>query len=568
MLEIDRRTWIRLAGALGALRAVETELEAQEAKPQETRPQEPAQRVSKEMLHQALQLIGLGFTPQQEAMMLPAVNRNLANYEGLRKIAVPLDTDPAFRFDPRLPGVRYPNGPSRFQLSRQARAPKKRSWESLEELAFLPVTELAPLVRSRKVSPVDLTRMYLGRLKRYGPKLNCVITLTEELALAQAERAEREIRAGHYRGPLHGIPWGAKDLFATKGILTTWGAEPYRGQVFQYNAAVVERLEQAGAVLVAKLSMGALAQGGLWFGGMTKTPWNTERSSSGSSAGSASATSAGLVGFGMGTETLGSIVSPSIACGVVGLRPTFGRVSRYGAMALSWTMDKIGPLCRSVEDCAIVLRAVLGADSRDQTVVDVPFDWWPDAPLSGLRVGYLKTEFEKAQAEAKPVYEQALESLRKIGVRLEPVSLPELPAGPLRTILVAEAAAAFDDLTRDGGVNQLRGQEPNDWPNTFRTSRLIPAVEYIRAQRARTLLMRQIDELMSKRDVIVCPPGTSLSVTNLTGHPQVVVPCGFIKDRPVGLLFTGRLYEEGTPLRLALAFERATDWHHLHPKLA
>jgi Asp-tRNA(Asn)/Glu-tRNA(Gln) amidotransferase A subunit family amidase len=562
MMEIDRRTWIRLAGALGALRAVETELEAQEV-----RPQEPAQRVSKEMLHQALQLIGLGFTPEQEAMMLPAVNRNLANYEGLRKITVPLDTDPAFRFDPRLPGVRYPSGPSRFRLSRQARAPKKRTWESLEELAFLPVTELAPLVRSRKVSPVDLTRMYLGRLKRYGPKLNCVITLTEELALAQAERAEREIRAGRYRGPLHGIPWGAKDLFATKGIPTTWGAEPYRGQLFQYNAAVVERLEQVGAVLVAKLSMGALAQGGLWFGGMTKTPWNTERSSSGSSAGSASATSAGLVGFGMGTETLGSIVSPSIACGVVGLRPTFGRVSRFGAMALSWTMDKIGPLCRSVEDCAIVLRAVLGADSRDQTVVDAPFDWWPDAPPSGLRVGYLKTEFEKAQAEAKPVYEQALESLRKIGARLEPVSLPELPAGPLRTILVAEAAAAFDDLTRDGGVNQLRGQEPNDWPNTFRTSRLIPAVEYIRAQRARTLLMRQIDELMSKRDVIVCPPGASLSVTNLTGHPQVVVPCGFIKDRPVGLLFTGRLYEEGTPLRLALAFERATEWHTMHPKV-
>jgi Asp-tRNA(Asn)/Glu-tRNA(Gln) amidotransferase A subunit family amidase len=562
MLEIDRRTWIRLAGALGALRAVETELEAQEA-----RPQEPAQRVSKETLHQALQLIGLGFTPEQEAMMLPAVNRNLANYEGLRKITVPLDTDPAFRFDPRLPGVRYPNGPSRFRLSRQARVPKRRTWKSLEELAFLPVTELAPLVRSRKISPVDLTRMYLGRLKRYGPKLNCVITLTEELALAQAERAEREIRAGHYRGPLHGIPWGAKDLFATKGIPTTWGAEPYRGQVFQYNAAIVERLEQAGAVLVAKLSMGALAQGGLWFGGMTKTPWNTERSSSGSSAGSASATSAGLVGFGMGTETLGSIISPSIACGVVGLRPTFGRVSRYGAMALSWTMDKIGPLCRSVEDCAIVLRAVLGADSRDQTVVDVPFDWWPDAPLSGLRAGYLKTEFDKAQAEAKPVYERALESLRKIGVRLEPVSLPELPTGPLRTILVAEAAAAFDDLTRDGGVNQLRGQEPNDWPNTFRTSRLIPAVEYIRAQRARTLLMRQIDELMSKRDVIVCPPGASLSVTNLTGHPQVVVPCGFIKDRPVGLLFTGRLYEEGTPLRLALAFERATEWHTMHPKV-
>ena len=563
MIEIDRRSWIRLAGALGVLCAVETELEAQEARPQEA----PPQRVSKEMLHQALELIGLQFTPEQETVMLPAVNRNLASYEGLRKIAAPLDTDPAFRFDPRLAGVRYPSGPSRFRLSRQARAPQKRSWKSLEELAFLPVTELAPLVRSRQVSPVDLAKMYLARLKRYAPKLNCVITLTEELALGQAERAEREIRAGRYRGPLHGIPWGAKDLFATKGIPTTWGAEPYRQQIFQYDAAVVERLEQAGAVLVAKLSMGALAQGGLWFGGMTKTPWNTERTSSGSSAGSASATSAGLVGFGMGTETLGSIISPSIACGVTGLRPTFGRVSRYGAMALSWTMDKIGPLCRSVEDCAIVLRAVLGPDSRDQTVIDAPFDWTPDAPLGGLRVGYLKTEFDKAQSESKPVYEQALETLRKIGVRLEPVALPELPAGPLRTILVAEAAAAFDDLTRDGGVDQLRGQAPGDWPNIFRTSRLIPAVEYLRAQRARTLLMRQMHELMSKWDVMVCLPGPSLSVTNLTGHPQVVVPCGFVKDRPVGLLFTGRLYEEGAPLRLALAFERATEWHAMHPKV-
>jgi Asp-tRNA(Asn)/Glu-tRNA(Gln) amidotransferase A subunit family amidase len=567
MEHLDRRTWMKLAGALGALRAVEAELEAQEATPREQRPPEPPQRVSKEMLHQALQLIGLEFTPEQEAQMLAGVNRNRAGWEALRKISVPLDTEPAFRFDPRLPGTRYPSGPSQFRLSRQASAPKKRSWKSLGELAFLPVTELAPLVRLRQVSPVDLTKMYLARLKQYAPKLNCVITLTEELALAQAGRSEREIRAGRYRGPLHGIPWGAKDLFATKGIPTTWGAEPYRDQVFQYDAAVVEQLEKAGAVLVAKLSMGALAQGGLWFGGMTKTPWNTERSSSGSSAGSASATAAGLVGFALGTETLGSIVSPCIACGVVGLRPTFGRVSRYGAMALSWTMDKIGPLCRSVEDCAIVFRAVLGPDGRDQSVVDAPFDWLPDAPLSGLRVGYLKTEFEKAPADSKPVYDQALEALRKIGVRLEPVALPEPPAGPLRMILVAEAATAFDDLTRDGGVNQLRGQEPNDWPNTFRTSRLIPAVEYIRAQRARTLLMRQMHELMSKWDVILCPTGASLLVTNLTGHPQVVVPCGFVKDRPQGLLFTARLYEEGTALRLALAFERATQWHTLHPKM-
>jgi Asp-tRNA(Asn)/Glu-tRNA(Gln) amidotransferase A subunit family amidase len=269
----------------------------------------------------------------------------------------------------------------------------------------------------------------------------------------------------------------------------------------------------------------------------------------------------------MGTETLGSIVSPSVACGVTGLRPTYGRVSRYGAMALSWTMDKVGPLCRSVEDCALVFRSVIGRDGRDESVIDAPFHWAPDAPISGVRVGYLKAEFDNPRGDSKPVYDQALATLRKLAVRLEPVSLPEPAAGPLRTILVAEAAAAFDDLTREGSVNQLRGQESNDWPNTFRTSRLIPAVEYLRAQRTRTMLMRQMHELMSKWDVIVCLPGASLTVTNLTGHPQVVVPCGFVKDRPYGLLFTGRLFEEGLPMRLALAFERATEWHNMHPKV-
>jgi Asp-tRNA(Asn)/Glu-tRNA(Gln) amidotransferase A subunit family amidase len=415
--------------------------------------------------------------------------------------------------------------------------------------------------------------MYLARLKRYGPKLLCVVTLTEDLALKQAAEADREIKTGKYRGPLHGIPCGIKDLFATKGIKTTWGAEPYRDQMIDYDATVVERLRDAGAVLIAKLSMGALAQGGRWFAGMTRNPWQVEEErtgSSGSSAGPASATAAGLVGFSIGTETLGSIVSPSSRCGCVGLRPTYGRVSRYGAMGLSWTLDKIGPICRGVEDCAAVLAAIYGPDQRDITVGDAPFNWAPEIALSKLRIGYLKTEFDGIQNEKqKALYKDALDALKAAGANLEPMELPKFSTGSLRIILVAEAAAAFDDITRDGRVNQLSGQQPGDWPNSFRTSRFIPAVEYIRAQRARTLLMREMDTLMSSWDVFVAPaPGSaSLLMTNLTGHPQVCVPCGFIDGLPRSIMFTGRLYDEGPPLRVALAYERASKWHTMRPKM-
>jgi Asp-tRNA(Asn)/Glu-tRNA(Gln) amidotransferase A subunit family amidase len=415
--------------------------------------------------------------------------------------------------------------------------------------------------------------MYLARLKKYGPKLNCVVTLTEDLALTQAADAEREIKAGKYRGLLHGIPWGAKDLFATKGIRTTWGAEPYRDQVIVYDSTVVERLRDAGAVLVAKLSMGALAQGGRWFAGMTRNPWQVEEDktgSSGSSAGPASATAAGLVGFSVGTETLGSIISPSTRCGVVGLRPTYGRVSRYGAMGLSWTMDKIGPICRGVEDCAAALNGIYGPDGRDLTVGDVPFNWEPSTPLRSMRIGYIKTEFDQQQdPERKVIFQQALDALKSAGANLQPIELPKFSVGALRIILVAEAATAFDDITRDGRVNQLSGQEPGDWPNTFRSSRFIPAVEYIRAQRARRILMHEMDELMSKWDVFVSPaPGSlSLLITNLTGHPAVCVPCGFPKGLPQSIMFTGGLYDEAALLRVALAYERATEWHTMHPKM-
>jgi Asp-tRNA(Asn)/Glu-tRNA(Gln) amidotransferase A subunit family amidase len=520
------------------------------------------------MMRATEQLIGIEFTEAQEAMALSAVNRNLAGYETLRKIDVPLDTEPAFRFKPALPGKKYK---ARAAGPKAARVDVPK-YGVIEDLAFATATQLSELIRTRKISSVELTAMYIARLKRYGSKLNCVITLTEDLAMKQATAADQEIKAGRYRGPLHGIPWGAKDLLATRGIPTTWGAEPFRNQVIDYDATVIERLARAGAVLLAKLSMGALAMGGRWYGGMTRNPWQIEETnvgSSGSSAGSAAATSAGLVGFAIGTETLGSIVSPSSRCGVTGLRPTYGRVSRYGAMGLSWTMDKIGPICRGVEDCAMVLNAIYGPDDRDLTVGDVPFAWNPAAPLSSLRIGYIKSEFDQGDDARKKVNQAALDALRGAGAKLEVLELPSFSTQSLRIILNAEAAAAFDDITRNGKVNELSGQGPNDWPNSFRIARFIPAVEYIRAQRARTLLMNEMDKLMSQWDVFVSPaPGSaSLLITNLTGHPAVVLPSGFINGLPQAIMFTGGLYDEGAPLRVALAYQQATEWHKMHPKL-
>ena len=337
------------------------------------RPPAP-QRIDRLRLDAAESLFGVDFNEAEEQMALNSVNRNLDSYEQLRKLNIPLDTEPAITFRPYLPGKR-PTGKSTPGAKLKFARPVVPANLKPEEIAFLPVTALATLIESKRITSTELTKIYLDRLKKHGETLKCVVTLTEELALKQAADADAEIKAGKYRGPLHGIPWGAKDLLATKGIKTTWGATPYKDQVIDLDATVVERLRDAGAVLVAKLSMGALAQGGVWFGGSTRNPWNTERSSSGSSAGPGAATAAGLVGFSIGTETLGSIISPSVTNGVTGLRPTYGRVSRYGAMALSWTMDKIGPMCRSVEDCVLVLNAIYGSDGKDDTCTDAPFEW-------------------------------------------------------------------------------------------------------------------------------------------------------------------------------------------------
>ena len=543
-------------------------------------PSPTPQRITKEMLRQAEKLIGIELTEAQEAMALTGINRNLDNYETVRKIDVPLDTEPAIAFHPSKANKRLYSQQAKFRFAR-IQAPQ---FKSIDDLAFATVPQLAELLRTRKVSSTELTKMYLARLKRYGPKLLCVVTLTEDLALKQAAAADVELKRGKYRGPLHGIPWGAKDLFATKGIKTTWGAEPYRDQVIDYDATIIERLHDAGAILVAKLSMGALAQGARWFGGVTRNPWAPEENrtgSSGSSAGPAAATAAGLVGFSIGTETLGSIISPSSRCGVTGLRPTYGRVSRYGAMGLSWTMDKIGPICRGVEDCAAALSAIYGPDGKDITVGDAPFNWDPQASLARLRIGYLKHEFDgsgtppasdqqRQQLELRRgVYQKALAGLEKAGAKLSPVELPKFSTPSLRYILTAEAATAFDDITRNGRINQLSGQDQNDWPNTFRTARFIPAVEYLRAQRARTLLMREMETLMSQWDVFVspAPASASLLITNLTGHPAVCVPCGFVNNLPVAIMFTGGVYDEAAPLRVALAFEQATKWHTMRPKM-
>jgi Asp-tRNA(Asn)/Glu-tRNA(Gln) amidotransferase A subunit family amidase len=582
--------------------------------------QNQPQRISKDILDCGEKIFGVDFTDAQEEAALNGVNRNLATFEQLRELDIPLDTEPAVTFRPYLPGrAPKPGATPGAKLKVTLRAPAARS-ASLEDLAFLPVTALAPLVERRDVSSTDLTKMYLERLKKHGPKLNNVVTLTEDLALEQAAQADREIRAGRYKGPLHGIPWGAKDLFATKGIPTTWGARPYEKQVFDYDATVVERLRDAGAVLVAKLSMGALAQGDRWFRGQTKNPWNPDDprrgGSSGSSAGPGSATAAGLVGFSIGTETRGSIISPSAANGVTGMRPTYGRISRYGAMALSWTMDKIGPMCRSVEDCVLVFNAIYGPDGRDQTVVDAPFKWDPDLPLAKLKIGYVKAEFELASpgtggggrggdapgggrgrgGDTPPAGGQrgrggppalspeeqqrqrevqlkfmtdALDVYRKLGATLIPIELPPSRlANAIGFVLSTEAAAAFDDLTRS---KDILDDSLGSWPNSFRTHRFVPAVEYIRAQRARTLLIQQTEKLMDTVDVFLSPaPGSaSLGLTNLTGHPAVALKAGFntTTNTPVMLMVTGRLYDEATMLRVALAYERNTTWHTMNPKM-
>ena len=519
----------------------------------------------------AAKVIGLDFTDKELKLMIEDVRENLEAYQKLREHPLDNSVFPAVGFNPLIPFVSetvLEGKVNRIPVT-LPEDPALTVPENIEDLAFAPVSVLARLIQSRKITSTELTHIYLERLKRYDPVLKCVITLTEDLALAQAKKADEEIAAGHYRGPLHGIPWGAKDLLAVKGIKTTWGATPYKDQVIDVDATVVKRLEDAGAVLVAKLSMGALAWGDVWFGGETKNPWNTEQGSSGSSAGPGSATSAGLVGFSIGTETWGSIVSPSTRCGVSGLRPTYGRVSRYGAMALSWSMDKIGPICRSAEDCALVFNEIYGPDGIDFSLVDRPFTWDASRDIKTLRIGYVKDLFAEDYTD-KANDLKVLETFRAMGIDLIPIKLPDFPVDSLSFILNAEAAAAFDELTRSGKDDLLVRQVRYAWPNVFRQARLIPAVEYIQANRFRTLLIQQMAEILKDIDVYIVPSygGNHLLLTNLTGHPAVVLPNGFNeKGSPTSITIMGNLYKEAEALLVAKAFQDATEFHKKRPPL-
>jgi len=516
----------------------------------------------------AEEIAGIRFTPEQREQMLADLREQHASYSAIRSVSIPNEIAPALRFDPRAaaPAALLPSPrPGRRT------APAVTLPATEEEIAFLPVSHLSELIRTRRVGAEELTRLYLDRIDRYDGVLRAVVTVTAERAIRQAREADAEIAAGRYRGALHGIPWGAKDLLAVAGYPTTWGTPPFRDQRIERDAEVVRRLDAAGAVLIAKLSLGELAWGDVWFGGTTRNPWNPEQGSSGSSAGPGSATAAALVGFGIGSETLGSISSPATRNGVTGLRPTFGRVPRTGAMALAWSMDKLGPMCRSAEDCALVLEAIHGPDGADPTVPPIPFAWDDELPLRGLRVGYVPEAFDLPPGAPTATHDRAaLETVRTLGVEMVPIALPRFPYDDLTIILSAEAAAAFDELTRSGRAIDMVRQERRAWPNLFRAARTIPAVEYINANRIRTMAMAAWDDLFRRVDVIATPTGADdqLTATNLTGHPAVILPHGFTTEgTPVSFTFIGGLFEEAPLLALAHAFQRMTDFHLRRPSL-
>lgn len=511
--------------------------------------------------------LDLQLTDSERDSLMDNLKQAQESYKSIHAYLLNNNVSPALLFDP-LPYGFYPEqkqNPINWNLPKEVLMPVNR-----EELAFYPVYKLATLIKNKKITSVELTKLYLNRLKKFGDTLQCVITLMEETALQQAKKADDEIAKGKYRGPLHGIPYGVKDLLAVEGTKTTWGAAPFKDQSINVTATVVKKLNDAGAVLIVKLTMGSLAWGDIWYDGVTKNPWNLKQGSSGSSAGSASATGAGLVAFAIGTETLGSIVSPSTRCGVTGLRPTFGRVSRYGAMALSWSMDKIGPICRSATDCGIVFDVIRGSDGYDKTVKNSAFNYDGKTDIKKLKVGYLKVLFESRYGN-RANDSIALNVLRSLGVQLQPVELKtDLPVNALSIILSAEAAAAFDELTRTNRDSLLTVQRKQAWPNSFRSSRFIPAVEYINANRVRQQLIEKYHALTKEYDVIIAPSfgGNQLLTTNLTGHPCLVMPNGFNAQKsPTSISFLGRLYGEAELIALGRAYQEASDWDEKNPEL-
>ena len=510
----------------------------------------------------AEKLSGIVLTDDQRKQVLQALAGSRSGLDAIRKTGISNDIPPAFNFVPhgKKPKAGYkndvkPTPPKAFTKPTSA-----------EDIAFLTVAELGVLIKNRNLKPSELTEIFLTRLKQYGPKLKNVITLTDELARKQALAADDEIAKGKYRGPLHGIPFGLKDLFAAKDYPTTWGAEPYKDQVIAYNSAVVEKLFAAGAILVAKTSLGALAYGDVWFGGLTLNPWNPKQGSSGSSAGSSAGTAAGLFAFSIGTETLGSIISPSTRCRVTGLRPTFGRVSRFGAMALSWTMDKVGPICKTAEDCAIVFSVIHGADPRDPMSVDYPFTYRSSIDLKSLKIGVLvPTSFVASDDPAKDLG-TAGTILKSLGATFIPVKISS-PINGVSEVLTIEASAAFDEITHDGRVDTMKGSL---WPPAFRASSMLTGVDYIQAMRARTTVMRKFEDELGSLDVIIAngSGGDVLVTTNLTGHPQLFIPMGLNDQaRPIGISLIGRLYEEGTMLAIGNMLQQATSVYRKRPDL-
>ena len=525
--------------------------------------------ISKEDLRIAAKVIGIDFTEPERDSMLRDVRDNVREYTKMRSLPLNNSIPMTLWQSPLLPGMKFDTKqlPAQWNIPANVMMPTNKA-----DLAFYSILQLASLIKNKKITSVELTRFFIERIRKYGDTLQCVISVTEEIAMQQAKAADAEIAKGKYRGPLHGIPYGLKDLFAVKGTKTTWGAAPYKDQTIDEDSYVYTKLKESGAVLVAKFTLGALAMGDWWFGGRTKNPWNLNFGSSGSSAGSASATVAGLVPFAIGTETLGSIVSPSTACGATGLRPTFGSISRSGAMTLSWSLDKAGPICRSAEDAAVVFHYVKGTDGKDASAVNMPFNYSVKKDVKKLRIGYAKNYFDRIRDTSANEW-KVLKAFEKMGVQLIPVIFPDSGIYNFDIVGItigAESAAAFDEMTITGLDDQLTRQNKNDWPNFFRTARLIPAVEYINATRHRYLLMQHMQTFFETVDVVITPTygGSQLAITNLTGHPALCMPTGFNQRKlPTSITFVGKLYDEATLLQVGKLFQQATTWDDVHPEM-
>jgi Asp-tRNA(Asn)/Glu-tRNA(Gln) amidotransferase A subunit family amidase len=528
-------------------------------------------KIQRSSVRAAQKLIGVEFSKTEIDTMLNYLNSNRKGYDSMRKIKLAYEVAPSLYFDPRPDHFQIKNRttPSNWKLADEAILPA-----SDDEIAFLSVAELSALIKTRKITSTRLTKIYLERLKKLKDTLLAVVTITEDLALMQAAKADEEIAIGNYKGVLHGIPYGIKDLFAVPGYKTTWGAEPYQNQIINEKASVVKKLEDAGAVLVAKLTSGALARGDVWFGGKTKNPWDLKQGASGSSAGSASAVSAGLVAFAIGTETLGSIISPSSRCGVTGLRPTFGSVSRAGCMTLSWSMDKVGPICRTAYDCALIFNVIKGKDENenDRPVVGYSFSFNPAGNLKGYKVGYFKKLFDKKDTtKVKTNDSLSLQVLKDLGAELHQVKMPDsIPYDAFDIILRAEAGAFFDELVREHKDRMLSEQTKDSRANSLRQARFISAVEYLQANRHRKVLIEKFNTMISGFDFIISPTeGKNVSLaTNLTGHPAICIPNGFdSKGHPTSIMFIGNLYDEAPLLEAAYLFQQATDFEEKHPIL-